>query len=65
MSPIKIGSGWVKVWALEYVLSGEVDNVTVVVDAGEDTKVQIVLDGVSIINEDAPAIYVKAADIQG
>lgn len=45
-----------------YVLSGEVDNVTVVVDAAEDAKVQIVLDGVSITNEDSPAIYVKAAD---
>jgi hypothetical protein len=36
--------------------------VTVVVDAAEEAKVQIVLDGVSITNEDAPAIYVKAAD---
>lgn len=45
-----------------YVLSGDVENVTVVVDAAEEAKVQIVLDGVSITNEDAPAIYVKAAD---
>ncbi|QKS46610.1 carbohydrate-binding domain-containing protein [Paenibacillus cellulosilyticus] len=45
-----------------YVLSGEVENVTVVVDAPEDAKVQVVLDGVSITNEDAPAIYVKEAD---
>lgn len=45
-----------------YVLSGEVNNVTVVVEAAEDAKVQIVLDGVSITNEDSPAIYVKAAD---
>ncbi|MFB9328336.1 carbohydrate-binding domain-containing protein [Paenibacillus aurantiacus] len=45
-----------------YVLSGEVENVTVVVEAAEDAKIQIVLDGVSITNEDAPAIYVKAAD---
>ncbi|WP_373231072.1 carbohydrate-binding domain-containing protein [Cohnella sp.] len=45
-----------------YVLSGEVENVTVVVDAAEDAKVQIVLDDVSITNEDSPAIYVKAAD---
>ncbi len=45
-----------------YVLSGEVENVTVVVDAAEDAKVQIVLNGVSITNEDSPAIYVKAAD---
>jgi len=45
-----------------YVLSGEVKNVTVVVEAAEDAKVQIVLDGVNITNEDSPAIYVKAAD---
>lgn len=45
-----------------YVLSGAVNNVTVVVEAAEDAKVQIVLDGVSISNEDSPAIYVKAAD---
>ncbi|WP_209443662.1 carbohydrate-binding domain-containing protein [Paenibacillus camerounensis] len=45
-----------------YVLSGDVENVTVTVDAAEEAKVQIVLDGVSITNADAPAIYVKAAD---
>ncbi|GIO16873.1 hypothetical protein J19TS2_64280 [Cohnella xylanilytica] len=45
-----------------YVLSGEATNVTVVVEAPEDAKVQIVLDGVSITNEDSPAIYVKEAD---
>lgn len=45
-----------------YVLSGEVNNVTVTVDAPEEAKVQIVLDGVHITNEEAPAIYVKAAD---
>ncbi|MHC1682373.1 MAG: carbohydrate-binding domain-containing protein [Clostridiaceae bacterium] len=45
-----------------YVLNGEVKNVTVVVEAPEDAKVQIVLDGVTITNEDSPVIYVKAAD---
>jgi hypothetical protein len=45
-----------------YVLRGEATNVTVVVEAAEDAKVQIVLDGVSITNEDAPAVYVKTAD---
>jgi hypothetical protein len=45
-----------------YVLSGDVKNVTVVVEADKEEKVQIVLDGVSITNEIAPAIYVKAAD---
>jgi hypothetical protein len=45
-----------------YVLSGEVKDVTVIVEADKDAKVQIVLDGVSITNEDSPAIYVKASD---
>lgn len=45
-----------------YVLSGDVDNVTVTVEAAEEAKVQIVLDGVSITNTDSPALYVKAAD---
>lgn len=45
-----------------YVLSGSAKNVTVTVDADSEDKVQIVLDGVSITNESAPAIYVKSAD---
>lgn len=44
-----------------YVLSGTVTDATVIVDA-DAAKVQIVFDGVSITNEDAPAIYVKNAD---
>ena len=43
-----------------YVLSGDVKNVTIEIDA-EDEKIHIVLDGVSIVNDDAPAIYVKSA----
>lgn len=45
-----------------YVLSGNASEVTVTVDAADDVKVQIVLDGVSITNKDFPAIYVKNAD---
>lgn len=45
-----------------YVLSGEATDVTIVVAAAEDAKIQLVLDGVSITNADAPAIYVKTAD---
>ncbi|SCP98742.1 carbohydrate-binding domain-containing protein [Anaerobium acetethylicum] len=45
-----------------YVLSGDVENATVIVDAGDEAKVQIVLDGISITNETAPAIYAKSAD---
>ncbi|MBQ7703155.1 MAG: carbohydrate-binding domain-containing protein, partial [Firmicutes bacterium] len=46
-----------------YVLQGTAANVTIrVVVEDENAKVQIVLDGVSIINESAPAIYVLSAD---
>lgn len=45
-----------------YLLSGDAKNVTVLVEADKEAKVQIVLDGVNITNEDSPAIYVKAAD---
>ena len=45
-----------------YVLSGEASNVTVYVEAGKDDKVQLVLDGVSVTNENFPVIYVKSAD---
>ena len=45
-----------------YVLSGSAEEVTVAVDAADDAKVQIVLDGVSIKNTSSPVIYVKHAD---
>ena len=45
-----------------YVLSGTAADVTVYVEAGKDDKVQLVLDGVSVTNQDFPAIYVKSAD---
>ena len=45
-----------------YIISGEAKDVTINVEAGEEDKVQIVLDGASISNEDAPCIYVKTAD---
>lgn len=45
-----------------YVLSGEAKDVTVTVDAGNEAKVQLVLNGVSIKNTSTPAIYVKSAD---
>ena len=45
-----------------YVLSGTASNVTVTVEAGDEDKVQIVLDGVNITNTGAPCIYVKNAD---
>ena len=45
-----------------YVVSGSASNVTIFVEAGDEDKVQIVIDGASISNETAPAIYVKSAD---
>ena len=43
-----------------YLVSGSAENTTIRVEA-VDAKVQIVLDGVTITNEDAPAIYVVDA----
>lgn len=45
-----------------YVLVGDVQDVTVTVDAADTAKVQLVLDGTTITNSDFPAIYVKSAD---
>jgi hypothetical protein len=45
-----------------YVLRGTAENTTVTVEAGDEDKVQLVLDGVSIVNADFPCIYVKNAD---
>ena len=45
-----------------YHVTGNAENCTVIVDAGDEDKVQIVLDGVSVTNSDAPCVYVKSAD---
>ena len=45
-----------------YVLQGSAKNATVIVEADSSAKVQLVLDGLSITNEDFPCIYVKSAD---
>ena len=45
-----------------YIISGSAANCTVKVDAGKDAKVQLVLDGAEIENDDFPAIYVVSAD---
>ncbi len=45
-----------------YVFSGSASEVTIIVDTDSESKVQIVLDGVTITNSDSPAIYVKSAD---
>ena len=45
-----------------YVLSGQAEGSCVIVEASEEDKVQLVLDGVTITNRDTPCIYVKSAD---
>ena len=45
-----------------YVVSGTASNCTIRVEAADTAKVQIVLNGVSITNDSAPAIYVVSAD---
>ena len=45
-----------------YILRGELNNGQILIDAAEEDKIQIVLDNVSINNDDGAAIYVKQAD---
>lgn len=45
-----------------YVVSGTLDDGQLIVNAGENDKVQIVLNGASIHCEDHAAIYVRQAD---
>ena len=45
-----------------YRITGTAANCTIRVDAGLQDKVQLVLDGVSITNEDFPTIYIVSVD---
>ena len=45
-----------------YIVSGELTDGQLLVDAGDDDVVQLVLAGATIHNEDGPAIYVRNAD---
>ena len=45
-----------------YLISGTASDCTLIVAADSEAKVQLVLDGVTLTNSDAPAIYVKSAD---
>ena len=45
-----------------YVISGSSAETTIIVEADDEAKVQLVLDGVTITNTDFPCIYVKNAD---
>lgn len=62
-SNVQIEDGVVTIKAAGvYVLSGTFTDGTIVVDADDDDKVQLVLDGVSITATDYAAIYAKNAD---
>ena len=45
-----------------YVIKGSAKNCTITVNADKSAKVQLVLDSISITNDDFPAIYVVSAD---
>ena len=45
-----------------YVLTGSAKNAQIIVEAGDEDKVQLVLDGLTITNDSTPCIYVKSAD---
>ena len=45
-----------------YVLTGSASDATVYVEASDDDKVQLVLDGLTVTNKDFPCIYVVSAD---
>ena len=45
-----------------YIITGTASDTTIIVEAADTDKVQLVLDGVSITNSSMPAIYVKSAD---
>ena len=45
-----------------YILSGTYENQMIVVNAGEEDKVQLVLDTAEMTNANGPAIYIRNAD---
>ncbi|MBQ1372253.1 MAG: carbohydrate-binding domain-containing protein, partial [Oscillospiraceae bacterium] len=45
-----------------YILEGSAKNVTIYVEAGDEDKVQLVLQGLQVENDSFPVIYVKNAD---
>ena len=45
-----------------YVLKGTAAEATVYVEAGKDDKVQLVLDGLNVVNTSSPVICIKSAD---
>ena len=60
---VQISGGTVTITAAgTYILTGSLDDGSVIVDAAKDDKVQLVLNGVSIQSSDYAAIYVRQAD---
>ncbi len=45
-----------------YILSGSARDFTVKINADNQAKIQLILDGVEITNADQPALYVESAD---
>lgn len=45
-----------------YILTGTLENGSIVIDSNNSTKIQIVLNGVAITNESSAALYIKQAD---
>ena len=45
-----------------YVISGQSKETTIYIEAGDEDKIQLVLDNVTITNSSVPVIYVKSAD---
>ena len=45
-----------------YVLTGTAKNAEVIVEVGDEDKVQLVLDSLNVTNDSTPVIYVKNAD---
>ena len=45
-----------------YVLTGTAKNATITVAADKEAKVQLVLEGLTVTNDDFPCIYVKSGD---
>ncbi len=50
------------VYAGRYIVSGELDNGSLIIDADKDDKIWLLMDGASVRNEDGAAILVKQAE---
>lgn len=45
-----------------YIISGDLDEGQIIIEAGDQDKVQIVLNGVNLISKNKPSIYIKSCD---